>query len=150
MLRSRLGAVHGGVVSTKAFASYPGLGIRKPIMEHTPIERKLITLALDPAAREGEVANAATMLFRSLRKRAVTAQQFSTNSSASEYALRDKMNKLNQTIKELNQTINNQAQLIRLHDEERMHRKTPPPLPITPRFEEDTWFVKAFGLNAFR
>jgi uncharacterized protein YukE len=108
-------------------------------MEHTPIERKLITLALDPAAHDGEVANATAMLLRSLRTRAVTAQQFSSNSSGNEYALRDRINKLNQTIndlnqtiKELNQTINNQAQLIRLLDEERMHRRTPPPLPVTP------------------
>jgi len=139
-------------------------------MEHTPIELKLITLALDPAARDGEVTNAAAMLFRSLRKRGVTPQLFDDNQQIAT---------LKQTIKDLTLTLNRQAQLIRSLNEERIRRTTPPPLPITPpplpenyvtsvdrlfkrdrwhevdreenlrrwskEAREDTWFEKLFG-----
>lgn len=41
----------------------------------TPIEEKLIRLALDDAAHPGEVSNCATKLFALLRKRKVSAEQ---------------------------------------------------------------------------
>jgi hypothetical protein len=48
-------------------------------MQFNEIETKLINLALNNAAADGEVTNAATMLFRQLRKRSVSAQQFTSN-----------------------------------------------------------------------
>lgn len=46
------------------------------------IETKLLRLAFDPAAHQGEIDNAAERFFRILRKRGVTADQFINNGSS--------------------------------------------------------------------
>jgi tRNA(Ile)-lysidine synthase TilS/MesJ len=83
------------------------------------------------------------MLFRMLRKRGITPQQFTGDGNMNEYergVFRDRISKLHteiekldQTIKERDRTITNQALLIHSLDEERMQRITSPPsLAVTP------------------
>jgi hypothetical protein len=48
-------------------------------MQFNDIEQKLIRLGLNAAAHDGESSNSASMLFKQLRKRGITADQFMQN-----------------------------------------------------------------------
>jgi hypothetical protein len=52
----------------------------------TDLEIKLVTLALDGGAQPGEIANAAEMFFKELRKRSVKVQDFTRNGSSAGYS----------------------------------------------------------------
>lgn len=55
-------------------------------MNFNEIEQKLIRLGLGNGAHEGEIANAASALFRQLRKRQITAEQFLNGSGSNTFA----------------------------------------------------------------
>jgi hypothetical protein len=52
-------------------------------MQFNDIEQKLIRLGLNAAAHDGETSNSASMLFKQLRKRGITADQFMQNGGSS-------------------------------------------------------------------
>ena len=74
-------------------------------MTFSGIETKLINLALNHAAHEGEFANAASMLFRQLRNRGITAQQFTSENGASHSSHRD-YESLYRIVQQQNETLN--------------------------------------------
>ena len=53
-------------------------------MNLTKTESQLAALALNPAAAVGEIANSAVALFKSLRRRNVTPQQFASTNDDSQ------------------------------------------------------------------
>jgi hypothetical protein len=67
----------------------PSVSDESPLF--TPVEQKLIRLGLDAAAHEGESDVCAIKLFRSLRKRGLTAEQLMRSSAQSIWAARELM-----------------------------------------------------------
>ena len=76
-------------------------------MNLTKTESQLLALALNPAAHNGEVANSAAAFIRSLRKRNVTPQQFTT--SPSDDTLLSKISTLTTINRDLKRTAESQA-----------------------------------------
>ena len=70
-------------------------------MNLTTTESQLVALALNPAAAVGEIANSAVALFKSLRRRNVTPQQFASTNH-------DSQKKIDALI-EINRTSNPQS-----------------------------------------
>jgi hypothetical protein len=84
-LQNRLGCSSEGLCTRNLSGGFPDSSV------FTPVEEKLVRLGLDRAAHQGESDACAVKLFRSFRKRGLTAEQLMRSSAQSIWAARELM-----------------------------------------------------------
>ena len=103
----------------------------------TETEIKLVRLALDPAAREGEVANAAHKLFQLLRKKGINAETFLTGEKTVtgqpwENLYRQTQGEVDRLRKENAALRRDKQQLLRMLTMSRFAKEQQQPPPVPP------------------